>query len=265
MRTRQMKICDLFIDENNFLPKRHERFNENHIEDLAERIKRGVRLDPMTVWDSPADGKTYIIAGHHRYKAYRKRKHRKPIKVRVFDGTLAEARLKASASNIKAVLPLNAAERSDTAWWLVTFVTKAGGYIYSKDETAASSGVSKSQIAVMRRTHKFLLSNEEQMPATWREALRIHGGLSDVVEFDEDEQVNADAERLDAQIGSVIMQAGHRSPRALGRVLARRLKGRYAMVSLWADTEWDELEDVDDAEDCAEEDDCMDDDLEPQF
>lgn len=264
MRIRQMKICDLFIDEDNFLPKRHERFNDHHIDDLAERIKRGITLDPMTVWDNPVDGKTYIIAGHHRYKAYRKRRHKSPIKVRVFDGTLAEARLKASASNIKAVLPLNAAERSDTAWWLVTFWAKAGGYVYSKDQTAAASGVSKSQIAVMRRTHKLLLDSGMQLPVTWQDAVRAKSGLADIVEIDEDEQVNADADRLDAQIGSLITQAGHRSPRALARVLARRLKGRYEMVCRWADTEYIELEDGEEDEDYND-DDFIDGDDEPQF
>ena len=237
-----MKVCDLYIDEENFLPKRRESFCEHHIQELADRIKRGITLDPMTVWENPDNGKTYILAGHHRLKAYRRRKYKRPVKVRVFAGSLAEARLKASASNVKAVLPLTASERADTAWWLVKYWSEAKGYLYSKDQTAAASGVSKSQVAVMRRTRKALHERGAHLPETWCAAHMALRDNDDDYEFDEDEMVNAAAQELDAEIGSAITQAGHRCPRALARVMARRLGGRYRMVLRWIDTEWDELE-----------------------
>ncbi len=248
LRMRQVKVSDLNIDEENFLPRREIRYDPNHIHDLAERIKRGVTLDPMTVWVNPQDGELYIIAGHHRLKAYKRRKHKKPIRVRVFEGTLAEARLKASASNIKAVLPLNSTERADTAWWLVTFVNENNGYLYSKDHTAAASGVSKSQVARMRRTHKALLESDVVMPKTWGAAVLAQRGLEDEPEFDEDELVKVNAEKLDAEIGQAITQAGYRCPRALGIVFARRLGDRYRMVLDWTAGARDDL-DLDDDDD----------------
>ncbi|WP_121629808.1 ParB N-terminal domain-containing protein [Tropicibacter alexandrii] len=232
-------LRDLRLDPDNFLPKRTGGIVDHHVQDLAERIKRGVELDPMLVWQHPEDGKTYIIEGHHRYYAYKARKYKKLLTVRVFEGTLESARLQASYSNTKANLPLTAKERADTAWWLVCFWDEEKGYTYSKDDTAKASGVSKSQIAVMRRTRKLLTEMQSGFPKEWHLAQWAVRDIDAQFDTDEDDdaRTQAAADALDAEIGNALTKAKHRYPRAIGRVLIRRLGKDSRMVFDWMQTD----------------------------
>ncbi|MHA7827279.1 MAG: hypothetical protein ACX93P_06925 [Roseovarius sp.] len=241
-KTVRVKLEDLHLNEEDFLPKREPRYNEHHIRELAEILKRQHKLDPMTVWKSPEDGKFYVVSGHHRYRAYRKRKWRSPFIVQVYEGSLNKARLFASYSNAKTVLPLKPSERADTAWWLVTFCDEGSGYLYTIDETSKASGVSKRQVSYMRKVQKALLEQDELLDGTWQEAQLRLREYEPSHHADEDELVNTQAAKLDEEIGSAIASAGRQSPRALGMVLAQRLGGQTRAVFDWMRSAQAEME-----------------------
>ena len=98
-------------------------------------------------------GKTWCcIDGHHRLKAYQaERKMWSTVPVQVFSGTLDSAIGRALEGNSKDKLPMQRQEKSGAAWRLVV------GTSLSKAIQAQASGVSESQIALMRRTKAYLI------------------------------------------------------------------------------------------------------------
>lgn len=118
-----------------------------HVLRLTASIKKskGKTLDPVSIW---WDGKGWVcIDGHHRYEAYMAAKldSNHLIPVEVFKGTLGQAVGEAARANTGDKLSMTSAEKSNSAWRLVTMTD------LSREETAAIARVSESTVASMRR------------------------------------------------------------------------------------------------------------------
>jgi len=84
---KEMNIGDIYIDERRF--QNRSKLNEHVVNSIAENYDEN-QFDPVVVWDDPLDGKTYLLAGHHRLAGVKKA-GRKTIKTRCFEGSEAEA------------------------------------------------------------------------------------------------------------------------------------------------------------------------------
>jgi ParB-like chromosome segregation protein Spo0J len=62
--------------------------------------------------------KYYILDGHHRLDAYHSAQWSNKIPVKVFSGTLQDARLKALELNSRNKLPMTQADKQEAAWEL---------------------------------------------------------------------------------------------------------------------------------------------------
>jgi hypothetical protein len=60
----------------------------------------------------------YVLDGHHRLDAYHSVKWRHPVAVRVFNGTLRQAQLKALQENSRNKLPMTREDKISAAWEL---------------------------------------------------------------------------------------------------------------------------------------------------
>jgi len=151
--------------------------SEAHIVNLMKVLERNdeATFTPITVYWI---GKTWCcIDGHHRLRAYQAVNSVYKIPVEVFSGTLDSAIGKALEGNSKDKLPMQRHEKSGAAWRLVV------GTSLSKATQARDSGVSESQIAVMRRTKTDLinkgLSNKELADMPWYKAMLQAQGRPD--------------------------------------------------------------------------------------
>ena len=94
----------------------------------------------------------YVLDGHHRLDAYHTVGWKKPVPVKVFNGTLAQARAAALKANSRNKLPMTHEDKSEAAWEL----TKNHQDQMSIEVTAALTTVSKRTVSNMRRTWKQL-------------------------------------------------------------------------------------------------------------
>lgn len=91
-----VRTDSLSTDPSRFQPRRG--LNEDAVRDSAERWAAGDRPPPLEVWLDPADGKTYILAGHHRLAGARTAGIEE-IAVMPFRGTEEQAITRAATSN----------------------------------------------------------------------------------------------------------------------------------------------------------------------
>ena len=181
----------------------HMAQSEAHVVNLMKVLERNdeVTFSPITVYWI---GKAWCcIDGHHRIKAYEAVNSVYKIPVRVFSGTLDSAIGQALAGNSKDKLPMQREEKSGAAWRLVV------GTSLSKNAQARASGVSESQIALMRRTKTDLIRKglglNELADMPWYKAMqRAQGKLEyDGDSFDNyaEEQGQLLANRLTKNFG----------------------------------------------------------------
>lgn len=134
--------------------------SEKHVEDLRKAIGNVKLLDAMLVL--PVGGRRIIIDGHHRMQAYFRSATTEPVPVAYFRGTPHDAVLEAGRCNSKAKLPMDNQQRQNYAWKLVLV---GGG---SKAEICEASGVSLSQVAIMRRARKSLGDDAFSYSSWWK-------------------------------------------------------------------------------------------------
>lgn len=161
--------------------------SKKHIETLMNSAPNepNWNLDPITVWWSGA--RWIVIDGQHRYETYKRlhklKKRSASFPVRVFSGTLTEARRQASYLNRKTQLPMTGEDRVNQAW---QFVIEGKSSIKQIRE---ATGVSKGTVNNQRRVLKNL---QEQHPEDWGQQLEglpwrrvLH--LWDAKEYTEDD------------------------------------------------------------------------------
>ena len=71
-------LSDLYTDEKRF--QNRKKLNEEIIENIVNNFKP-TDLDPLVVWYDKKQGKTFVLAGHHRFEALKRLKHKNvPVK-----------------------------------------------------------------------------------------------------------------------------------------------------------------------------------------
>jgi len=59
----------IFIDKARFQPR--DDFSEEKVQEIVQNFNPAL-FKPLIVWKDPNDGKTYVLAGHHRYEALKR-------------------------------------------------------------------------------------------------------------------------------------------------------------------------------------------------
>ena len=71
-------LSDLYTDEKRF--QNRKKLNEEIVENIVNNFKP-TDLDPLVVWYDKKQGKTFVLAGHHRFEALKRLKHKTvPVK-----------------------------------------------------------------------------------------------------------------------------------------------------------------------------------------
>ena len=71
-------LTDLYTDEKRF--QNRKKLNEEIVENIVNNFKP-TDLDPLVVWYDEKQGKTFVLAGHHRYEALKRLGHKTiPVK-----------------------------------------------------------------------------------------------------------------------------------------------------------------------------------------
>lgn len=163
-RPDRMPLIELEILPALFQPRA---MSEKHIEDLKRAIKVSGELDPITVL--PVGSRLIIIDGHHRAAAYAGAEITAAVPVVYFEGNPRQALFEAGKSNSKAKLPMENGERQNFAWRLV--LLREG----SKSAVSQASGISPSQVAIMRRVRD-KLEDSAYGYVSWIQALNAANG-----------------------------------------------------------------------------------------
>lgn len=164
-----------------------------HVTSLKRALARDseTRLPPVVVFWI---GDGYVcIDGHHRLDAYGEVGQRGGIPVNVFQGTLRQATLQATAGNSRDKLLMSEAEKMDAAWRYVCCGTEA----YSKAEIVKATAVSPRSVANMRGVWNRAVEEQGEGldELTWWEARRGFDG-KDREAFDEDAAATAMAQTM---------------------------------------------------------------------
>jgi hypothetical protein len=197
---------------------------KKHIDGMAEAVKRNpaLGLHPITVW---WDGRAWAcLDGHHRHAAYQQAGVGAAylVPVAVFEGSLDQAIGQAAEGNTRNKLSMTPSEKSNAAWRLVAHTQ------LSKTQVVAVTGVSDSQVAIMRRTFKTLVAREDSMgfaevglnfrDMRWLDARRYAEGKG-APDFDretaDEKKAQAMAKALRAALGTQGAQFPHVMARAL--------------------------------------------------
>ena len=73
-----ISLSDLYTDEKRF--QNRKKLNEEIVENIVNNFKP-TDLDPLVVWYDKKQGKTFVLAGHHRFEALKRLKHKNvPVK-----------------------------------------------------------------------------------------------------------------------------------------------------------------------------------------
>jgi hypothetical protein len=83
-----LKVSDINTDEKRF-QNRLDAFSSESVRKIVDNFDPN-KLDPVTVWKDPKDGKIYMLSGHSRLEAHRQLK-RQTIPAKFFSGTEEEA------------------------------------------------------------------------------------------------------------------------------------------------------------------------------
>jgi len=87
-KTRMVPVSAIFADPARF-QNRDTEFSETSVARIIEGYDPN-KLDPITIWTDPADGKIYVLSGHSRLEAFR-RMGKKEIPAKYFVGPQGEA------------------------------------------------------------------------------------------------------------------------------------------------------------------------------
>jgi hypothetical protein len=136
-----------------------------HIGVLVRALSiRGEPFNALSVF--PAGGRYFLIDGHHRLAAYEAADWKDPIPVKVFEGSLEQARIAALESNHEDKLPLARVEKSNGAWRLV-----AEGFDLSIQRTAVLGQVSVTTVKTMRnQLRRITEAGEDPLWMDWERA-----------------------------------------------------------------------------------------------
>lgn len=207
--------------------------DQYHVEKLQEAHQRGADLGRIDVWKDPEDSQYYVLDGHHRLEAYRRAGQVHTANVTVHEGPYHRVRLVALKQNTQARLPMSDVERSNAAWRLVAGQEKdKDPDRYSKAELAKLTQRSERTIANMRATAIALLKDDQELPDSWLQAMRLkrEGKQGEMSEEDRQDWVEAKAAEIDAEIGPAIFRYASLFPEAFQQVLQQRMGSMFDVM-----------------------------------
>lgn len=151
--------------------------SDAHAQEMAKTAKGGTPLAAILIWWG-GNG-WYCIDGHHRLEAYRRAKwpHKEPVPVSVYEGSVAQAMLKASGSNSQPKLNMSKAEQTQAAWELVVSLTVKEA---SARAIARAACVSERYIFAMRKVKETLSSQDPARDLSslyWHHARELAEGI----------------------------------------------------------------------------------------
>jgi hypothetical protein len=229
---------------------RRDRWNrENHIRTLAKAIRDNERpLDRLLVF--PVGEDFYVIDGHHRLAAYHTAGWTKGIPVDVFAGTLADARLRALAYNVKDKLAMTAQAKSDAAWR----ITKENLGGLTAPQVVQLTGVSRRQVFTMKSVWKELnerkdLTDESRADLTkltWKQARDMRDGTKPETEFDYEDWKYQQAEEVIDLMRRHNVTAGLLKDPGVTALALQMLREDLPrrLITEWADDHPDLIEDL---------------------
>ena len=238
-KTSKINWKDIRVEPDVFQPRGGE-LNEHHVGSLMKAIEDQGALDPLLVMQIGAE--VFVIDGHHRLAAYRRKKFAHPIPVQWFEGSIPDAVIAAGEANTKAKLPMDSVERGNYAWRLV----QSGRY--SIKRTAKAAGVSPRLVCNMRDVQK-RLGEEVGVYRHWwaaREAAEGRTGRplsDDEREARVDEMAEVYAERMFKTFGTKLSANLPISARALKRYHGNRTRGLVHQLKTLTEWELDEFSD----------------------
>lgn len=204
---KELPIREIYVDRPTFqwrVPKFNKVESAEHLRALVRVLKStGEPLEPLLVY--PMNGRFFVIDGHHRLDAYRKARWKRPIPVKVFEGTYDDARLAALTGNTKDKLRLSGPEKREAAWKLVN-----EGKL-SKAEIVKLGVASDGTIAFMRRVrNKLIAEGKDPTKLSWIEA---RWGTSDFSVDDQEAWKEKKAQKIvDALLKAKIGQGLAKDP-----------------------------------------------------
>lgn len=164
--------------------------SESHTVELGRAIQRGQVLAPIVVyWIGDA---WCVIDGHHRLAAYRGVKFTKLIPVKVFEGTLEQARLQGLANNSKDKLAMSPREKQNAAWKMVISSR------FSKADIASAAGVSERTVGNMRAAERTIKADSPEQALdglTWEQARKMAAGEL-IEDFGAEDWVETEAKKV---------------------------------------------------------------------
>ena len=177
-----LKLREIHVAPNVFqwrLAGRNVLNSEDHVLYLARVLldaEAGVSPLPAVLVYLIGD-RYFVLDGHHRLDAYHSVKWKHSVPVKVFSGTLEQARLKALKENHHNKLPMTHEDKSAAAWEL-TKTTEL-----SKEQVHTLAAVSIGTVGNMRRVWKLVQAScvengRDPMDLTWSAARMMeHGKL----------------------------------------------------------------------------------------
>ncbi|MCB9948196.1 MAG: ParB N-terminal domain-containing protein [Rhodospirillaceae bacterium] len=194
--------------------------DEQHLGKLRRAVGVHGELEPILILQ--AGSSPIVIDGHHRLEAYRWAGVEEPVPVRYFYGSLEEAILEGGQANSKDKLPMTTQQRMDYAWRLVLLDH------YSYSQMVNASGVSKSQLANMRKVLRRLGREATQYERWWQakgaaDGNAMSGWQQDDIETWKDAQADNYAERLGKHFGTKLANNPEIAAMALVRHFGRKL------------------------------------------
>ena len=210
---------------------------EVHLSELTGAIgnaKHPRYLDPLTVWWG--GDRYYVIDGHMRLEAYRRKSVTNGIPVVIFEGTLDEAMAQSAALNSKNQLPMTREDRMNFAWRL-TLVSDL-----SKEKILRACGVGNGSVGNMRKAKQVLeetgRSLEDLCGMPWDDARKEAEGQEIKKAIDMDAAREKQAERMAIVIARATGDRPFKDPDLFASAIARM--GRGLPKLLIQSPEWEE-------------------------
>lgn len=169
-RPHHLLLREIGSDREKFqwrIPQFNKVESAEHVRTLVRALRDNEQpFEALVVF--PIESRFYVVDGHHRLAAYKKVRWKRPIPVRVFEGTLEEARLAALDGNVRDKLRMSGPEKREAAWKLV----KEGKL--SKADIVKRGVASEGTVGAMRRVLKKLKDDGiDPTKLSWGQARRV--------------------------------------------------------------------------------------------
>lgn len=219
---RHVLLSELTTDEATFQPRLGD-IDERQVLKLCDALRRGVDLDPISVWENPENGEFVVADGHHRLEAHQRINPKVRVQVEVFRCDVRTAAIIPMIENTKERLNLPREDRAEWTWkrlseggWRVVDLYKLGG-------------VSKRTVQYQKSTMKALEAAGEAVPSTWKGALATNSGERDHDAEHSYEALMAATDKADREFGSGLTELCKRRPEAAAELI-KRCAGRMNLV-----------------------------------